>query len=367
MHQSARTAVSVALAVLGTGCDSQDAFPERVQGNVALIGSSTILTLGASESAGGTPPEMPVAAFRNGDRIVVAYRDDQEIRIYDLQGRLKSRLGGAGEGPGEFRDIVALTPLGDSIVAFDAALWRVSVFDPHGNFARSFRIDPIEFGRAIDMGLIGDSLNVVILSRGDPRTLAVGGVARDSLRVIRLPIRASGSVEDVLPTAAIAGSYWRREESVASVRVRRVLDGPEGLITFLDSMVIGNSSDSPALLVLRGIVWDTLFSARSGSARASRRREDGISESLVWSVTTRLEEIWLADVETTGDTLRSWRGLRLDGSMIGAMLLPYDFHPWQVGPDWVLGWRSDEDGAFSVELRDLLAANAVESRTAARR
>jgi hypothetical protein len=80
-----------------------------------------------------------VGALRLSDgRIVVANGGTNEIRFYEPGGVFVSASGGDGEGPGEFRRLVAVRRLrGDSLFAQDARLYRSSVFDGQGRFIRT--------------------------------------------------------------------------------------------------------------------------------------------------------------------------------------------------------------------------------------
>jgi hypothetical protein len=73
------------------------------------------------------------ATLTNG-RIVVADGDARELRFFSGAGELVQRVGGRGQGPGEFEDLtrVFLLP-GDSLLAWDASLERVTKFAPDGS------------------------------------------------------------------------------------------------------------------------------------------------------------------------------------------------------------------------------------------
>ncbi len=76
-------------------------------------------------------------------RIVIANGGRMELLIYDRDGSFHRRVGGRGEGPGEFQSLEWLSRFGpDSILALDVRGQRVSYFDVDGNFARSVRLEP---------------------------------------------------------------------------------------------------------------------------------------------------------------------------------------------------------------------------------
>ena len=86
-----------------------------------------------------------VATVRRLDdgSILLANSGSASLRHYDAGGRFIRSIGGQGEGPGEFRGLswFAVLP-GDSLVAFDRMLRRVSLFDLDGAFLGSTAVTP---------------------------------------------------------------------------------------------------------------------------------------------------------------------------------------------------------------------------------
>jgi hypothetical protein len=92
----------------------------------------------------GNGPELfgdiSAIAVDGFDRTYVIERHDQQIRVFDRDGRYVRTFGRKGQGPGEFLDALGLA------FASDARLWvvdpqfgRVSVFDTAGTFLTSYR------------------------------------------------------------------------------------------------------------------------------------------------------------------------------------------------------------------------------------
>lgn len=101
------------------------------------VSDDAALTIGAMAG----PPEYEffnvVDAERLSDgRIAVADQGSAEIRIYDPLGAFERSFGRLGEGPGEFQFLSSIQRLpGDSILAFDGALDRATVFSRSGEVA----------------------------------------------------------------------------------------------------------------------------------------------------------------------------------------------------------------------------------------
>lgn len=72
-------------------------------------------------------------------RLVVANAGTGEVRFYSPDGRFIHSAGREGEGPGEFGAMGPLYRLGpDSLLVWDNAGLRMSVFDTAGAFVRAF-------------------------------------------------------------------------------------------------------------------------------------------------------------------------------------------------------------------------------------
>ena len=79
-------------------------------------------------------------------RIIVANSGTREVRFYGPTGEFVGSAGREGNGPGEFQRIASVYSIrGDSLLAYDDVLQRKSVFDSEGNFARTFRFEPVAY------------------------------------------------------------------------------------------------------------------------------------------------------------------------------------------------------------------------------
>ena len=91
-------------------------------------------------------------------RIVVLNAGTNELRWYDATGRHQASAGGTGGGPGEFSslDFIALLP-GDSVLAFNLAPARASLFAPDGMFVRDLPV-PLPDDRMAWIGLVASGV-----------------------------------------------------------------------------------------------------------------------------------------------------------------------------------------------------------------
>ena len=101
-----------------------------------------MLTIGSISGEDEYLFERVVAGSRSADgSVVIADASTNEVRVFDREGALFRRMGGAGEGPGEFRWLSSAWVRERTVWAFDNALVRVSKFALDGTFLGSFRVE----------------------------------------------------------------------------------------------------------------------------------------------------------------------------------------------------------------------------------
>jgi len=92
---------------------------------------------GTAEVAGQVLTEIgQVLIGRDVPWIVVSQPEERLIRLLDQSGEIVGTLGGAGSGPGEFRNIHGLGWLGDTLTATDHLSRRVTLFSLDGTVHR---------------------------------------------------------------------------------------------------------------------------------------------------------------------------------------------------------------------------------------
>lgn len=124
----------------------------------------------------------------SGGGFVVADGGNRELRWFDDEGRLVATAGREGKGPGEFVGLGSIWVRGDTVVALDDFLHRVSLFHPAGRFIRSIQVPqgPPLGGSVFFAALLDDGTVLV-------RAPATGNIAGASRRPERLHrIDASG-------------------------------------------------------------------------------------------------------------------------------------------------------------------------------
>ena len=88
--------------------------------------------------------DISAAARLSNGHLVVVDRGSRTVRLFDSEGAFLKTLGGPGAGPGEFTDPgPVLVTSGDSVMVWDNALRRKTLFDPDGGLSN---VKTVELG-----------------------------------------------------------------------------------------------------------------------------------------------------------------------------------------------------------------------------
>lgn len=310
-------------------------------------------------------------------RIFVADAGASAIRVFDDAGRFVTEMGRAGEGPGEFSYLQLAWALGDTLVAFDADLRRLTWFTPSGEPARTLRLDidaeasgvgrldagvgPVEPGGVAVLSLIGggggtgDRMSIELFDAEGAHVQRLGEVSgmvrfefgeggRSPLPFSPLPrfavhgsrvFSSDGYAADVSVMEAATGARTLSAPRVdhdiptAWVAMERAVQEP-GREYFVEAFPDAPRPDSlPQIAALltddEGRLW----------AKAYEPMEDAL---------------WLDPLQNDGGI---WNVLTLEGEHVASVSVPLGFRPLQVLGDRVLGRSVDEMGVQRVEVRRL--------------
>ncbi len=133
-------------------------------------------------------PEAPMDLLvtDSGDFIVLTASRGADSRpfVFDAQGSFSGRIGGAGEGPGEFAFAMVGTPLpGDSLLIHDMMQSRATVFTPEGQVGRIIQFG----GQVTELIPIAwpDTVIAVVWPSGQPgrwyRVFGLGGTSAETI------------------------------------------------------------------------------------------------------------------------------------------------------------------------------------------
>jgi hypothetical protein len=186
---------------------------------------------------------VTAARWLPSGRIAVANSGSNTIRLYDEQGQFLREVGGEGDGPGEFRSIVALEGEGDgpgefrsivalerfggdSLAAYDWRSKRVSLFTGEGDFVRAIRLHQPGVEPIFGAHPLKDGSLVVGTMWGSP---VVGRDFATGLHRSQQPVFRYGSTGELLDTVGLFPGlevYVGRDRSIGYA--------PFGHITTID-------------------------------------------------------------------------------------------------------------------------------------
>lgn len=326
-----------------------------------------------------------VAALRQADgTIVVADRGSSTLRWYDARGELVAKVGGPGNGPGEFRSMrwVGNTD-GDTIVVWDGFARRLSMF-AQGAFIREVRPEVPAPSGPIDVhGILRDGRPVAA-------AIAMPSAAETGVGILRpaVPIwilSRDGAVERTLgefPDHAIA---YRATATPGAISRDVIPLGPTTLIAVgRDRIIIGDNAtfgyqgradDGRLLRIVRLSGTPEPVTKEDLKAELDRRLagappvpeiREGIRVHLEGTPVPATKpfyerilvgpagHVWL-EREAANDALGArWEVISAEGRWLGSVRTPAAFRLTQVGEAFVLGVGVDENG-----VEDVLAFRLV--------
>lgn len=335
------------------------------------VDSSPVVDLALS---GPTPAHeffyVTDAAILSDGSFAVADAGSNEIRVFSANGTHTLTIGREGEGPGEFRRLTqVIAHSGDSILAYDFMLSRVTIFGPDGNPARivtlkgasqAYPIFPLPNGgyvlRAFDYTTQRTRLG---LRRIPSPILRVSNAGEVIDTITSIP-----GHESVVYSRGDAGALWGKQGHLAT-------HGGNVFLGWADSLAYQVWSQNGKLLrIVRVPGFDLSLTPKQiereiraympDPAKASPTRR-AIME--VQPSRTHRPAYGKMVVDTEGYVwLRAHQGLHErnektlwqvfapSGSWSGTVVLPSRFTVFRIGEDWILGMRPDDLDVEHIQL-----------------
>jgi hypothetical protein len=352
---------------------------EQAPGNRWTVDPEPVVEIGRGE--GEDALYRVAAATRLPDgRIAVANAGTQQVKLFGPGGEHLASLGRRGTGPGEFQVPFWVGAQGDSIVVWDAALERLTVFDAVGRLARSTQFPTVGGSFPAVIGAFADG-SLLLASGTDQAAAARGeGTAwRGDTRLVR--VSAAGQIIDTLATVPSQERYsYRSSDGMGQV----VEDLPFGRRTVLavrgDAVVLGtgeayllrqvdtagNQRDlvhgewTPRPISASDVrdYWAKMVTiggrARPGDAEAQRSRipypatlppYDGLAVDV-------LGRLWIKDAQPPAgwDDPDVWKVFSPDGAPLASVELPARVRPQAIGEDWLLCTALDDAERETVRI-----------------
>lgn len=368
-----------ALALAAAACSADAAGKDTAAASSWRLSESPVVSIGAVD---GDPDHQlfrvsDATVLRDGS-IVVVNTGNSTLAVYDREGRFATRIGGKGQGPGEFEVPLWVESLdGDTLVAWDSRLRRLSYFDRTGRLVRMTTLSDADGTFLEAVGLLADGSFLV--SRG-PDVFAMmqgqSGVWRDSTALQRFGPdgRRTGTLgpfpdDEMYLLDRPGGFAWnnlpfgRRTLLAATRHGLYVGDSGTGEIAVL-------APDGTRSGVLRS-PHDPWKVSRDDIARykqerlsrvtdVDRRKEtEQILAEAPFPETSPLfgdmavdpdGNVWVQAHPRPGQETTPWAVLGRDGRILGEIALPSALKVYEVGRDYVLALRHDDLDVEHVEL-----------------
>lgn len=303
------------------------------------------------DTQGGSSPtelfRVTAARLLEDGSLVAANSGTHELLLFDADGSRIGRMGGQGEGPGEFGGMSALDlDRAGNIVVYDPRLGRMTSFSPDGRVVATHRLAPPS--RVVDLFPLAtlDGGRVLAIF-AESRMFAPDGERRDSTPLFLFD--AEGGVADTLGTWPAQEWNYATMPGVGAMRVY-VGFGRELAYAGRDGHSVLGATDSidltvfnregranmrirgggPAVPVDAAEVEEWLADRRESFARIAgetggelpdpvyRTTYPGFANLLVDDA----RRIWIGAYPRDGQSERTWVIIGPDGDLHGTLTLP---------------------------------------------
>jgi len=337
---------------------------------------STALRIGAVEGPVEYVFDDIEAALRLSDgRIVVADGGSRSLRFFDSAGTFLHATGRQGGGPGEFEILDAVHLIaGDTLLAWDRRLKRVSVVAPTGEFQRSIAVQPPggHRGPANVVDATDDGRLLVHLSDMSGMVDGTTWSRRDTLTIMLYS--RDGQPLDTL-------GVWAGTEGYAhGMTGGPLVFGRSTDIEATDGALFVADNDRYEILVhdltgeLRTIVRRTHAERPVTSAdidRYHREAREGGPLRPAWAariadtpfpermpafeglLVDAAGRLWVEDYEPWPVDEVGWSVFSPEGHLVATARTAGDLRVTQIGEDWILGVHRDDLGVQTVRLHRL--------------
>ena len=341
------------------------------------VDSVPALIIGAQ----GSGPEYELYRVRGAVRtasgdIVVASMGTHELRFFDPSGTFLTRVGGQGQGPGEFGQLESLHRFpGDSLLAMDWVQSRLSIFTPEGDFVRSALLQPGGPGLPQVIGVLEDGTLVAIIRSLQPQSPRGAGFIREPS--LYLAYDSHGMLVDTigeLPDYEVYVQADGSSTSPSSPFNRWAGTAAAGRYFYYGS---GSANEVQILTrsgILAGIVrWSAeprpvgkedveeyrrrrLKDVTDPDRRRDIERELARTEHPAFMPAHRSLEVdtegylWVESFRPSEATPALWNVFNPEGTWLGEVEIPSGLQVLDIGPDYILGRWVDEQGVEQIRL-----------------
>ncbi|MEK9502584.1 NHL repeat-containing protein [Gaopeijia maritima] len=327
-----------------------------------------------------------VRSLPGGDVLVTESRS-QTVGVYDRSGRTLARMGGRGDGPGEFRFLHVAGVAGDTLWIWDpipqrltplsrsGRVWPVVTFEHEladrpgdlrrladGGFVARTRFQPLDplDPKYAESKVWTDSL---VLRRLDAEGLEIDTIAIAAAEQLLREIWPSPTGEgDGRPVGAMLPFGTQAHWAIDSIGNSVVVDGTSGQMVLRDVRgsirTVVRFASPPRPLPEAEV--ERLRRSRLDDVESSPFRpmvERVFSKELLPTAFPRVGgllvgesgTIWVAQYATFPEEVTEWTAFAPDGEPLGRLSLPARFQAREFGEAYVLGAHTDEFGVQRVQ------------------
>jgi hypothetical protein len=359
--------LTVAAAVLATACGETERTPKSGARHWS-VDPRPAVEIGAGEGEDALYRVTAATRLRDG-RIAVANAGSHQVKLFGTRGEHLASLGRRGSGPGEFQLPTWVGTHADTLLVWDAALERLTVFDSAGRVAR-----------AVPVGSVGGSFPSVIGTFPDGTLLFASGTDADAgaregpWRGTRHLVRVSstGQVIDTLASVPSQDRYSYRSSGGAGLVVEDLPFGRRTVIALANGGVLVGTGEEYRIRMVdttgaeRELLraewtprpvsptdiqeyWTRMVTVggRSDPAEAQAQRSRIPYPKTLPAYDALLVDsegaVWIKDAQTPRgwDDPDLWRIFSADGVPLATMELPARVRPQVIGKDWILGTALD--------------------------
>lgn len=323
-------------------------------------------------------PETIFGAIRGvatlpGGEVAVADRQAAEIRVFGPDGGYRRTIARRGRGPGEFEEILWMQATGDSLLVREAERRTVTVLGADGTAHRLFSgmVDSAGSSISLTRRLPGGAWLVVVDAPwGNP---IINGFRQESVTVGLLGPDGAPPLVSLTSLAGEPMVFFPAERSFDFSRFHvsgiPLPMGNRVALIYPDTGVVKLFSDAGVAVgefqirMPRRALTDQLV-AEVLARDESIARNDRYRSQLPWFIENEPkpaflpmlrqawadgdDTLWLLEFNLDLSAPERYHVVRADGTPLGLVSAPPRFRLRQVGPDWVLGVRSDNDGVEQV-------------------
>lgn len=302
-------------------------------------------------------------ALRLSDgRVVVLDRGARELLYFSRSGDLQARAGGAGDGPGEFREPAGLAEFsGDTLAVYARQSQHLSLFNREGAWLLDRPIEKVEELRPTRDFRLADVHNGSLILHNPTSFQVLADMKEGPINNPNYRFAADGSFED---TVGEPSTMWLHSTRVLFDGAR-ITDAAGGHLYVKDAAryeIRVYDYDGELLRIHR-----LTRPARPTSAKDLDRYKDflrrdienaDLVERLIAGVergrladsfpaisrvhADALGNVWVEEYHPPWSPESSFGVFAADGPWLGTIAMPADFRPLQVGADFLLGVQTDQ-------------------------